>query len=217
MRVRPALSGLIDGSLSTLAPIFAVVLLRHRPLTAFYTGAATALAASAWGMAFSEGLSDTGDLTGRGSPLLHGAITGGGTFAGGIFHTLPFLIANYRAAVSVAIAVVASELLHPGLAASQVLPDQLRPVVPRGHRRRSDHRLPERRSRAGGRRLTWCDARRGWSRPAREVERPFGTGGELLGADYWPVQDLAEDAGRRDQLAKASDRRPGAGVIDAAG
>ncbi len=58
-------------------------------------------------MAFSEGLSDTGDLTGRGSPLLRGAITGGGTFAGGIFHTLPFLIASY----SVAIAVVASELL----------------------------------------------------------------------------------------------------------
>ncbi len=62
-------------------------------------------------MAFSEGLSDTGDLTGRGSPLLRGAITGGGTFAGGIFHTLPFLIASYSVAVSVAIAVVASELL----------------------------------------------------------------------------------------------------------
>ncbi len=110
MRVQPALSGLMDGSLSTLAPIFAVVLATHRPLTAFYTGAATALGAGV-SMAFSEGLSDTGDLTGRGSPLLRGAITGGGTFAGGIFHTLPFLIANYRAAVSVAIAVVASELL----------------------------------------------------------------------------------------------------------
>ena len=65
---------------------FAVALATHRPLTAFYTGAATALGAGV-SMAFSEGLSDTGDLTGRGSPLLRGAITGGGTFAGGIFHT----------------------------------------------------------------------------------------------------------------------------------
>ena len=63
-RVQPALSGLMDGSLSTLAPIFAVVLATHHPLTAFYTGAATALGAGV-SMAFSEGLSDTGDLTGR--------------------------------------------------------------------------------------------------------------------------------------------------------
>ncbi len=62
-------------------------------------------------MAFSEGLSDTGDMTGRGSPVLSGAITSGGTFAGGIFHTLPFLIPGYGAAISAAIAVVASELV----------------------------------------------------------------------------------------------------------
>jgi erythrin-vacuolar iron transport family protein len=110
MRVQPALSGLMDGSLSTLAPIFAVVLATHHPLTAFYTGAATALGAGV-SMAFSEGLSDTGDLTGRGSPLLRGAITGGGTFAGGIFHTLPFLITSFGAAIGAAIAVVAIELL----------------------------------------------------------------------------------------------------------
>jgi hypothetical protein len=110
MRVQPALSGLMDGSLSTLAPIFAVVLATHHPLTAFYTGAATALGAGV-SMAFSEGLSDTGDLTGRGSPLLRGAITGGGTFAGGIFHTLPFLITSFGAAVGAAVAVVAIELL----------------------------------------------------------------------------------------------------------
>jgi VIT1/CCC1 family predicted Fe2+/Mn2+ transporter len=110
MRVQPALSGLMDGSLSTLAPIFAVVLATHHPLTAFYTGAATALGAGV-SMAFSEGLSDTGDLTGRGSPMLRGAITGGGTFAGGIFHTLPFLITSFGAAVGAAIAVVAIELL----------------------------------------------------------------------------------------------------------
>ena len=109
-RVQPALSGLMDGSLSTLAPIFAVVLATHHPLTAFYTGAATALGAGV-SMAFSGGLSDTGDLTGRGKPLLRGAITGGGTFAGGIFHTLPFLIPGYGAAISAAIIVVATELL----------------------------------------------------------------------------------------------------------
>src|SRR5580692_1772286 len=109
-RVQPALSGLMDGSLSTLAPIFAVVLATHHPLTAFYTGAATALGAGV-SMAFSEGLSDTGDLTGRGKPLLRGAITGGGTFAGCIFHTLPFLIPGYGAAISAAIIVVAAELL----------------------------------------------------------------------------------------------------------
>jgi erythrin-vacuolar iron transport family protein len=109
-RVQPALSGLMDGSLSTLAPIFAVVLATHHPLTAFYTCAATALGAGV-SMAFSEGLSDTGDLTGRGKPLLRGAITGGGTFAGGIFHTLPFLIPGYGAAISAAIIVVAAELL----------------------------------------------------------------------------------------------------------
>jgi erythrin-vacuolar iron transport family protein len=109
-RVQPALSGLMDGSLSTLAPIFAVMLATHHPLTAFYTGAATALGAGV-SMAFSEGLSDTGDLTGRGRPLLRGVITGGGTFAGGIFHTLPFLIPGYSAAISAAISVVAVGLL----------------------------------------------------------------------------------------------------------
>ena len=109
-RVQPALSGLMDGSLSTLAPIFAVVPATHHPLTAFYTGAATALGAGV-SMAFSEGLSDTGDLTGRGSPALRGAITGGGTFTGGIFHTLPFLIPGYGPAISAAIVVVGAELL----------------------------------------------------------------------------------------------------------
>src|SRR5215213_8605902 len=68
-RVQPALSGLMDGSLSTLAPIFAVALATHRPLTAFYTGLATALGAGV-SMAFSEGLSDTGELTGRGNPFV---------------------------------------------------------------------------------------------------------------------------------------------------
>jgi hypothetical protein len=62
-------------------------------------------------MAFSEGLSDTGDLTGRGRPYLRGAITGVGTFLGGVLHTLPFLIPQYRSAVLLALAVIAFELL----------------------------------------------------------------------------------------------------------
>ena len=109
-RVQPGLSGLMDGSLSTLAPIFAVVLATHRPLTAFFTGLATALGAGV-SMAFSEGLSDTGYLTGRGSPFVRGAITGLGTFVGGVFHTLPFLISDYHVAIVVAVVVVAVELI----------------------------------------------------------------------------------------------------------
>jgi hypothetical protein len=109
-RVQPALSGLMDGSLSTLAPIFAVVFATHQPLTAFFTGLATALGAGV-SMAFSEGLSDTGDLTGRGNPVVRGGITGGGTFVGGVFHSLPFLITDYQVAIVVAVTVVAVELL----------------------------------------------------------------------------------------------------------
>lgn len=109
-RVQPGLSGLMDGSLSTLAPIFAVVLATHRPLTAFYTGLATALGAGV-SMAFSEGLSDTGDLTGRGKPYVRGSITGIGTFLGGILHTLPFLIPQYGVALVVAAVAIAFELV----------------------------------------------------------------------------------------------------------
>src|SRR5947208_400066 len=109
-RVQPALSGLMDGSLSTLAPIFAVVLATHHPVTAFFTGLAAAVGAGV-SMAFSEGLSDTGDLTGRGNPFLRGSITGLGTFLGGIFHTLPFLIPQYRTALIAAVVVIAFELL----------------------------------------------------------------------------------------------------------
>ena len=109
-RVQPAMTGLIDGSLSTLAPIFAVALATHRPHVAFYAGLATAIGAGV-SMAFSEGLSDTGELTGRGSPWARGLITGGGTFLGGILHSLPFLISNYRVALFFAVAVVAFELL----------------------------------------------------------------------------------------------------------
>ena len=104
------MAGLIDGSLSTLAPIFAIALATHQPHDAFLAGLATAIGAGV-SMAFSEGLSDTGDLTGRGRPYLRGAITGGGTFLGGILHTLPFLITQYRSAMLLALAVIVVELV----------------------------------------------------------------------------------------------------------
>jgi VIT1/CCC1 family predicted Fe2+/Mn2+ transporter len=109
-RLQPAMTGLIDGSLSTLAPIFAVALATQRTHYAFLAGLATAIGAGV-SMAFSEGLSDTGTLTGRGSPYLRGLITGAGTFLGGIVHTLPFLIPQYRTALLVALAAIAVELL----------------------------------------------------------------------------------------------------------
>jgi VIT1/CCC1 family predicted Fe2+/Mn2+ transporter len=109
-RVQPALTGLIDGSLSTLAPIFAVVLATHKPHYAFFAGLATAIGAGV-SMAYSEGLSDTGELTGRGNPVVRGLITGVGTFIGGILHTLPFLLSSYHAAVILAVAVVGVELV----------------------------------------------------------------------------------------------------------
>jgi VIT1/CCC1 family predicted Fe2+/Mn2+ transporter len=113
-RVQPAMVGLIDGSLSTLAPIFGIVFYTHDPHTAFIAGLATAIGAGI-SMAYSEGLSDTGELTGRGHPAVRGFITGAGTFTGGILHTLPFLIPDYHTAVITAAIVVAFELV--GLAA----------------------------------------------------------------------------------------------------
>jgi VIT1/CCC1 family predicted Fe2+/Mn2+ transporter len=110
-RVQPALTGLIDGSLSTIAPIFSVALYTHEPHAAFIAGTATAIAAGI-SMAYSEGLSDTGELTGRGSPLMRGAITGMGTFIGGILHTLPFLIPHYELATVVACELVALAYLR---------------------------------------------------------------------------------------------------------
>ena len=102
--------GLIDGSLSTLAPIFSVAIVSHKPIYAFAAGLATSIGA-AISMAFSEGLSDTGELTGRGNPALRGSITGVGTFLGGILHTLPFLWPNYHGAIVSAVIVVAFELV----------------------------------------------------------------------------------------------------------
>ena len=109
-RVQPAMVGLIDGSLSTLAPIFAIALHTHKPFDAFIAGIATAIGAGI-SMAFSEGLSDTGRETGRGTPIVRGSITGVGTFIGGILHTLPFLISSYHPALIAAIIVVGCELV----------------------------------------------------------------------------------------------------------
>ena len=102
--------GLIDGSLSTLAPIFSVALVSHNTFYAFVAGLATSVGAGI-SMAFSEGLSDTGEFTGRGNPLIRGGITGVGTFVGGILHSLPFLIPSYHAALVTALIVVAFELV----------------------------------------------------------------------------------------------------------
>jgi erythrin-vacuolar iron transport family protein len=109
-RVQPAMVGLIDGSLSTLAPIFGIALASHNTRFAFVAGLVTALGAAV-SMGFSEGLSDTGELTGRGNPWMRGLITGGGTFLGGILHTLPFLLSQYHAAIVLAVIVVGFELI----------------------------------------------------------------------------------------------------------
>src|SRR5690242_4507874 len=87
--IQPALLGLMDGSVSTLAPIFAVAGLTGRPLSAFFVGLAASLGAAV-SMGLSEGLSDDGTVTGRGSPVRRGTITGLATGVGGMLHTFPF-------------------------------------------------------------------------------------------------------------------------------
>lgn len=108
--VQPGLAGLMDGSVSTLAPIFATAFATKAPFTAFLIGMASATGAGI-SMAFSEALSDDGEITGRGSPIIRGGITGIMTFFGGALHTLPFLITNIRVALLVAYFVVAFELV----------------------------------------------------------------------------------------------------------
>jgi hypothetical protein len=108
--VQPALIGLMDGSVSTLAPVFAIAVATKDPRLAFLVGLAAAVGA-AISMGFSEGLSDDGSLTGRGGPVLRGAITGFATFVGGIVHTLPFLLPDIGFALYLAFAIVGIELL----------------------------------------------------------------------------------------------------------
>ena len=107
--VQPALIGLIDGTISTLAPIFAAAYVSGSR-AALLIGLAAALGA-AISMGLSEGLSDDGSITGRGSAVTRGFITGAATFVGGFAHALPFLISNVTTALTVAYPVVSAELL----------------------------------------------------------------------------------------------------------
>jgi rubrerythrin len=108
--VQPGLVGLMDGSVSTLAPVFAAAFGTHDPWTAFQVGMAASLGAGI-SMGFAEALADDGKLSGRGTPYLRGLVCGLMTVAGGIGHTLPYLIPNFYTATVIAAAVVVFELL----------------------------------------------------------------------------------------------------------
>ncbi|RYC30244.1 rubrerythrin [Lichenibacterium minor] len=107
--VQPGLVGLMDGSVSTLAPVFAAAFATHSPWNAFLVGLAASLGAGI-SMGFAEALADDGKLSGRGTPLLRGLVCGLMTVAGGIGHTLPYLIPDFYTATAVAGLVVALEL-----------------------------------------------------------------------------------------------------------
>ena len=108
--IQPGLLGLMDGSVSTLAPLFAAAYATHSTHVAFLIGLSAATGAGI-SMAFAEGLSDTGEHTGRGHPVRRGIIVGAMTFVGGILHTLPFLLANINHALYLAYLVVGIELI----------------------------------------------------------------------------------------------------------
>ena len=107
--VQPGLAGLMDGSVSTLAPLFAAAFATHSTWSTFLVGLAASIGAGI-SMGFAEALSDDGSLTGRGAPLLRGSVTGLMTTIGGLGHTLPYLIPHFYAATIVAILVVIVEL-----------------------------------------------------------------------------------------------------------
>lgn len=108
--VQPGLIGLMDGSIATLAPLFATAYATGEPRVTFLVGMAAAVGA-AISMAFAEALSDSGEHTGRGHPFMRGLIVGAMTLFGGILHTLPFLITDFHIALVLAYVVVASELV----------------------------------------------------------------------------------------------------------
>jgi rubrerythrin len=107
--VQPGLAGLMDGSVSTLAPLFAAAFATHNTWATFLVGLAASVGAGI-SMAFAEALSDDGSLTGRGAPVLRGITCGAMTFLGGIGHTLPYLIPAFAIVTAVSFAVVAVEL-----------------------------------------------------------------------------------------------------------
>jgi rubrerythrin len=108
--VQPGLAGLMDGSVSTLAPLFAAAFATHNTWSTFLVGFAAAIGAGI-SMAFAEAMSDDGSLTGRGAPVVRGAVCGAMTALGGIGHALPYLIPHFYLATSLAFAVVAVELI----------------------------------------------------------------------------------------------------------
>ena len=108
--VQPGLAGLMDGSVSTLAPLFAAAFATHSTWETFLVGLAASVGAGI-SMGFAEALSDDGSLTGRGAPVVRGAVCGVMTAIGGLGHTLPYLIPNFWTATVVAIAVVMVELV----------------------------------------------------------------------------------------------------------
>jgi erythrin-vacuolar iron transport family protein len=107
--VQPGLAGLMDGSVSTLAPLFAAAFATHDTWATFLVGLAASVGAGI-SMAFAEALSDDGSLTGRGAPVLRGAVTGTMTAVGGLGHTLPYLISDFWTATVISVIVVAVEL-----------------------------------------------------------------------------------------------------------
>jgi rubrerythrin len=107
--VQPGLAGLMDGSVSTLAPLFAAAFATHRPWDAFLVGMAASVGAGI-SMGFAEALSDDGSLTGRGAPVLRGAVCGVMTALGGLGHTLPYMIPDFWIATTISIIVVCVEL-----------------------------------------------------------------------------------------------------------
>jgi VIT1/CCC1 family predicted Fe2+/Mn2+ transporter len=109
-KVQPALLGLMDGSVSTLAPLFAAAGLTHESHKAFLVGLAASVGAGI-SMGLAEALSDDGLVTGRGNPLVRGSITGFATTLGGMLHTLPFLMSNLVIALRIAYIVVVLELI----------------------------------------------------------------------------------------------------------
>jgi erythrin-vacuolar iron transport family protein len=113
-KVQPALLGLMDGSVSTLAPLFAAAGLTNSARSAFFVGLAASVGA-AISMGIAEALSDDGTVTGRGKPIARGIITGIGTAIGGMLHTFPFLINNLATALRIAYAVVIVELISIAL------------------------------------------------------------------------------------------------------
>jgi erythrin-vacuolar iron transport family protein len=109
-KVQPGLLGLMDGAVSTLAPLFAPSGLTRTPENAFFVGLAASLGAGV-SLGLAEALSDDGTVTGRGGPLLRGAITGVSTAIGGMLHTFPFLISDLNLALKIAYAVVVAEMI----------------------------------------------------------------------------------------------------------